>query len=44
MISNKFENFSAMLGHSEGRGRATPILTKIKFGYFFKILFAWSSL
>ena len=31
-----FEILSGMLGLPEGRDRATPILAKIKFGYFFQ--------
>ena len=35
MFKKKFRFFSAMLGHPEGRGRATPIVgKKLKIGIF----------
>ena len=34
----KFQNFSAMLGHPEGRGRDTHFWQKLKFGIFSKFL------
>ena len=52
MTNKNVQNFSGMLGHPEGRGRATPIFWQelkllkkaTKVGYFSKIAFASSSL